>query len=51
MGRLRGAEDDGDHRLAYRRFIQLADDLAAVDPVTKVLLSAEEPDVTGRPLG
>ncbi len=42
------AEDAGDHRLAYRQFIQLADDLAAVDPVTKVLLSAEEPDLTGR---
>ena len=41
-------EDDDDPRLAYRQFIQLADDLAAVDPVTKVLLSAEEPDVTGR---
>jgi transcriptional regulator with XRE-family HTH domain len=42
------AEDAGNHRLAYRQFIQLADDLAAVDPVTKVLLSAEEPDLTGR---
>ena len=41
------AENAGDHRLAYRQFIQLADDLAAVDPVTKVLLSAEEPDLTG----
>lgn len=41
------AEDAGDHRLAYRQFIQLADDLAAVDPVTKVLLAAEEPDLTG----
>ena len=41
------AEDAGDHRLAYRQFIQLADDLAAVDAVTKVLLSAEEPDLTG----
>lgn len=41
------AEDAGDHRLAYRQFLQLADDLAAVDPVTRVLLSAEEPDLTG----
>ncbi|WP_417564388.1 hypothetical protein [Microbacterium sp.] len=41
------AEAVGNHRLAYRQFIQLADDLAAVDAVTKVLLSAEEPDLTG----
>lgn len=41
------AEAVGDHRLAYRQFIQFADDLAAVDPVTRVLLSAEEPDLTG----
>lgn len=41
------AESAGDHRLAYRQFIQLADDLAAVDPVTRVLLSAEQPDLIG----
>jgi len=38
------AEADGRHAQAYRRFIQLADDLASADPVTRVLLSAEEPD-------
>lgn len=29
---------------AYRRFIQLADDLATADAVTRVLLAVEEPD-------
>jgi transcriptional regulator with XRE-family HTH domain len=38
------AEDRGQFAQAYRRFIQLADDLASADPVTRVLLSAEEPD-------
>ncbi|MFF7682525.1 helix-turn-helix domain-containing protein [Microbacterium sp. NPDC007973] len=38
------AEAHGEHARAYRRFIQLADDLASADPVTRVLLSAEEPD-------
>lgn len=38
------AEAEGRHAHAYRRFIQLADDLASADPVTRVLLSAEEPD-------
>lgn len=42
------ADDSGDHRLAYRQFIQLADDLVAVDPVTRVVLSAEEPERTGK---
>ena len=42
------ADDNGDHRLAYRQFIQLADDLIAVDPVTRVVLSAEEPERTGK---
>lgn len=37
------SETQGDVRLSYRQFIQLADDLATADPVTKVLLSAEEP--------
>jgi len=37
------AEERGEFPLAYRRFIQLADDLAAVDPVTRVLLAAEAP--------
>lgn len=40
------AEAQGQHAQAYRRFIQLADDLASADPVTRVLLSAEEPDRT-----
>lgn len=38
------AEADDRHAQAYRRFIQLADDLASADPVTRVLLSAEQPD-------
>ncbi|WP_150952667.1 helix-turn-helix domain-containing protein [Microbacterium testaceum] len=38
------AEDEGRHAQAYRRFIQLADDLASADPVARVLLSAEQPD-------
>ncbi|WP_279390913.1 helix-turn-helix transcriptional regulator [Microbacterium sp. VKM Ac-2923] len=38
------AEAQGRHAQAYRRFLQLSDDLAASDPVTRVLLSAEEPD-------
>lgn len=38
------AENDGRHAQAYRRFLQLADDLASADPVTRVLLSAEPPD-------
>lgn len=38
------AESLGQFPVAYRRFIQLADDLASADPVTRVLLSAEEPD-------
>lgn len=37
------AENQGEFAQAYRRFIQLADDLASADPVTRVLLSAEEP--------
>ncbi|WP_197053013.1 helix-turn-helix domain-containing protein [Microbacterium hominis] len=37
------AEAAGDDRLSYREFIQLADDLASVDGVTRVLLAAEEP--------
>lgn len=44
---IASAHAAGDHRLAYRQFIQLADDLAAVDAVTKVVLSAEEPSRTG----
>lgn len=38
------AEARGQAAQAYRRFLQLADDLASADPVTRVLLSAEEPD-------
>lgn len=38
------AEARGQFPLAYRRFIQLADDLASADPVTRVLLAVEEPD-------
>ncbi len=45
---IAAADDSGDHRLAYRQFIQLADDLIAVDPVTRVMLSAEEPERTGK---
>lgn len=41
------AEGVGNYRLAYRQFIQFADDLAAVDPATKVLLTEEEPGRTG----
>lgn len=37
-------EAEGEHAQAYRRFIQLADDLASADSVTRVLLSAEQPD-------
>ncbi len=37
------AERIGNHSLAYRSFIQLADDLAAADAVNRVLLSAEPP--------
>ena len=37
------AEARGKFALAYRRFIQLADDLASANPVTRVLLAAEEP--------
>lgn len=40
---ITSAEADGRHAQAYRRFIQLADDLATADPVTRVLLSAEPP--------
>lgn len=38
------AEARGQFAQAYRRFIQLADDLASADPVTRVLLVAEKPD-------
>lgn len=38
------AEAQGHFSQAYRRFIQLADDLASADPVTRVLLAAEKPD-------
>lgn len=38
------AEAHGQFAQAYRRFIQLADDLASADPVTRVLLAAERPD-------
>lgn len=38
------AEADERHAQAYRRFLQLADDLASADPVKRVLLSAEPPD-------
>jgi len=41
---IRAAEADGQFAQAYRRFIQLSDDLASADPVTRVLLSAEQPD-------
>lgn len=37
------AEAHGQFAQAYRRFLQLADDLASADAVTRVLLSAEEP--------
>lgn len=37
------AEAEGLHAHAYRRFLQLSDDLASSDPVTRVLLSAEDP--------
>lgn len=40
------AESEGEHARAYRRFLQLADDLASSDPVTRVLLAAEEPDAS-----
>lgn len=38
------AEARGEFAQAYRRFIQLADDLASADSVTRVLPSVEEPD-------
>ena len=38
------ADAEGHAAQAYRRFLQLADDLRSADPVTRVLLSAEEPD-------
>lgn len=38
------AEAQGHDAQAYRRFLQLSDDLASADPVTRVLLCAEEPD-------
>lgn len=41
------SERQGNPRLSYRQFIQLADDLAAVDPVTKRLLTDTEPVVDG----
>lgn len=41
------ADVAGDVRLAYRQFIQFADDLAAVDPATRVALAYEEPEETG----
>lgn len=41
------AQASGNPRLAYRNFIQLADDLAAVDPATRVVLAAEEPERSG----
>lgn len=41
------ARASGDARLAYRQLIQLADDLAAVDPATRVVLTAEEPERVG----
>jgi len=41
------AQTSGNPRLAYRNFIQFADDLAAVDPVTRVVLVAEEPERSG----
>ncbi|WP_402839787.1 helix-turn-helix domain-containing protein [Microbacterium sp. GXS0129] len=40
------ADDDGHFAQAYRRFLQLNDELASADPVTKVLLSAEAPDTS-----
>lgn len=43
-GEITRDEAEGRHAQAYRRFIQLADDLASADPVTRVLLSAEQPD-------
>jgi transcriptional regulator with XRE-family HTH domain len=43
-GEITHAEAAGRYAQAYRRFIQLADDLASADPVTRVLLSAEPPD-------
>lgn len=41
---ITAAEAQEQFAQAYRRFLQLADDLASADPVTRVLLSAEEPD-------
>ncbi|WP_221583762.1 helix-turn-helix domain-containing protein [Microbacterium sp. G2-8] len=41
---IAAAHERGEHRLAYRSFIQLADDLAVADAVTRVLLSAEPPE-------
>jgi len=38
------ADEAGNPALAYRSFIQLADDLGAVDAVTRVVLAAEEPE-------
>lgn len=38
------AEAEGQFAQAYRRFIQLANDLASADAVTRVLLSAEKPE-------
>lgn len=43
-GEITDAEARGQFPLAYRRFVQLADDLASADPVTRVLLAAEEPE-------
>jgi len=40
------AQEAGERATAYRSFIQLADDLHAVDPVTRVVLAAEEPERT-----
>ncbi len=41
---IAGWEAQGLPDRAYRRFIQLADDLATADAVTRVLLAVEEPD-------
>lgn len=41
---ITSAEADGKFAQAYRRFLQLGDDLASADPVTRVLLAAERPD-------
>lgn len=38
--------DAGREEVAYRVFLQLADDLAAVGPTARVLLTAEEPSLT-----